>query len=235
MKPIILSSILLSLALAITPAHAAKGGKGGGNGGGGGSEPPATGNDPILFVHGWNSSGSVWNTMISRFEADGYTANELFNWSYDHRQSNATTAMLIEDKVNEIMALTGASKVDIITHSMGGLSSRYYLKFLNGTANVDAWVSLGGPNHGTDFANFCFDTSCYEMRIGSNFLDDLNAGDETPGSVRYGTWRSPCDTVINPDSSVTLKGADNTRTGCISHNGLPTDAGVYQEVRAYVQ
>ncbi|HEV3050080.1 MAG TPA: hypothetical protein VGX50_07220, partial [Longimicrobium sp.] len=26
---------------------------------------------PILFVHGWNSSGSVWNTMIANFKADG--------------------------------------------------------------------------------------------------------------------------------------------------------------------
>ncbi len=224
--------IALCCALSISFAHAAKGGKKGGDGG---SEPPASANDPILFVHGWNSSGSIWNTMINRFQADGYSSSELFNWSYDHRQSNTTTAMLIEDKVNEILATTGASKVDIVVHSMGGLSSRYYLKFLNGTSNVDAWVSLGSPNHGTDTANFCFDTSCYEMRIGSSFLADLNAGDETPGSVRYRTWRSPCDTVINPDDSVKLSGATNTRTGCISHNGLTSDAGVYGQVRDHVQ
>lgn len=190
--------------------------------------------DPILFVHGWSASGSTWDTMISRFQSDGWTSSQLFNWSYDSRQSNVDTAMQIETKVADILAKTGAAKVDIISHSMGGLSSRYFLKFLNGTSSVDSWVSLGGPNHGTDTADACFDTSCYEMRIGSSFLSDLNSGDETPGSTRYRTWWSPCDTVINPDSSVSLSGATNTKTACISHNGLTTDSGVYRQVRDHV-
>lgn len=194
----------------------------------------ASAQDPILFVHGWNSTGSVWDTMISRFSADGWTADKLNNWSYNYRQSNATTAGEIQSKVDGILAATGASKVDIITHSMGGLSSRYYVKNLDG-AKVDEWVSLGGPNHGTDTANFCFDTSCYEMRIGSSFLAALNAGDETPGLVNYRTWWSPCDTVINPDSSVSLSGATNTKTACLSHSALYEDAKVYAQVRDFVR
>jgi triacylglycerol lipase len=191
--------------------------------------------DPILFVHGWNSSGSVWNTMIDRFKADGWTTAELNNWSYNTAQSNKTTANEIKTKVDNILASTGATKVDVVTHSMGGLSSRWYVKFLAGDVKVDDWVSLGGPNHGTDTANFCFDTSCYEMRIGSTFLSELNAGDETPGAVSYGTWWSPCDTVINPDSSVSLSGAKNTKTACISHSNLTTDATVYGQVRDFVR
>jgi triacylglycerol lipase len=172
--------------------------------------------------------------MIGRFKADGYTDAELFSWSYNTSQSNKTTASEIAAKVDQILAATGASKVDIITHSMGGLSSRWFVKFLGGTGVVDEWVSLGGPNHGTDTANWCFQTSCYEMRIGSAFLTELNQGDETPGDVRYGTWWSPCDTVINPDSSVSLSGATNTRTACISHSALYEDATVYGQVKAFV-
>ena len=194
----------------------------------------ASAQDPILFVHGWNSSGSVWNTMISRFSADGWTSAQLNNWSYNYRQSNATTAGEVKAKVDGILAATGASKVDIITHSMGGLSSRYYLKNIDGS-KVDEWVSLGGPNHGTDTANFCFDTSCTEMRIGSSFLAALNATDETPGLVNYRTWWSPCDSVINPDSSVSLSGATNTKTACLSHSALYEDATVYAQVRDFVR
>src|SRR3954447_6472431 len=117
----------------------------------------ASAHDPILFVHGWNSSSSTWNTMVSRFQTDGWTASELNNWSYNWHQSNATTASQIKTKVDGILAATGAAKVDIVSHSMGGLSSRYFLKNLGGGAEVDDWVSLGGPNHGTDTANFCFD------------------------------------------------------------------------------
>jgi triacylglycerol lipase len=194
-----------------------------------------TARNPILFVHGWNSSGSVWNTMISRFQADGWTSAELNNWSYNTSQSNVTTASQVQSKVDQIRSQTGAAKVDIVTHSMGGLSSRYYLKNLGGVNFVDDWVSLGGPNHGTDTANFCGQTSCIEMRIGSTFLTQLNSGDETPGAVSYRTWWSPCDSIINPDSSVSLSGATNTRTACISHSALTTDATVYGQVRDFVR
>jgi triacylglycerol lipase len=200
-----------------------------------GAAAPASAHDPILFVHGWNSNSSTWTTMVGRFQADGWTAAELNNWSYNTSQSNATTAGQIATKVDQILAATGAPKVDLITHSMGGLSSRYYVKNLGGDAKVDDWVSLGGPNHGTDTANFCFQTSCVEMRQGSSFLKALNSGDETPGAVTYRTWWSPCDEVINPDSSVALSGATNTQTACMSHSSLHEDATVYGQVRDFVR
>ena len=64
---------------------------------------------------------------------------------------------------------------------------------------------------------------------------ELNAGDETPGAVSYGTWWSPCDEIINPDSSVALSGATNTKTACISHTALMSDATVYGQVREFVK
>jgi len=195
----------------------------------------ASAHDPILFVHGWNSSSTTWTTMVGRFAADGWTASELNNWSYNTAQSNVTTAGQINTKVNQILTATGAAKVDIISHSMGGLSSRYYLKNLGGTAKIDEWVSLGGPNHGTDTANLCFwNTSCFEMRPGSTFLNNLNSVDETPGTVNYGTWWSPCDEIINPDSSVAISGAINTQTACMSHGDLHENATVYGQVRDFV-
>ncbi|MEU0083536.1 triacylglycerol lipase [Streptomyces sp. NPDC006274] len=187
--------------------------------------------NPILFVHGYNGGSSNWNTMADRFRADGWPSSHLHQWNYDSRQSNTITAQQLSTEVDRVLAATGADQVDIVSHSMGGLSSRYYLKNLDGTAKTEAWVSLGGPNHGTDSANACFDTSCPEMRIGSSFLTALNSGDETPGAPRYATWWSPCDTVINPDSSVSLSGAVNTKTSCVSHTGLLTDATVYAQTR----
>lgn len=190
--------------------------------------------NPILFVHGWNGSSSTWTSMVSRFKQAGWTDSQLFNWSYNSSQSNATTAAQIRTKVNEILSITGATKVDIISHSMGALSSRYYLKNLGGTTYVDAWVSLGGPNHGTSIATLCFSTSCSEMRPGSSFLTALNATDETPGAVRYATWRSDCDFVILPTSSVPVSGGSNTLTSCLSHSGLHSDATVFGQVRTWI-
>jgi triacylglycerol lipase len=191
--------------------------------------------EPILFVHGWNNSGVVWNTMIGRFRADGWTAAQTNNWSYASAQSNAITAAQVAREVDQIRAATGASKVDLITHSMGALPTRYYLKSLGGAAKIDDWVSLGGSNHGTTTADYCFWTvSCREMRLGSTFLAALNAGDETPGAVHYGTWRSPCDQVVDPDSTVPLSGATNFLTACMPHGSLHQATSIYHQVRDFV-
>jgi triacylglycerol lipase len=203
--------------------------------GGHGKPPkPVPLHNPILFVHGWNASSSTWSTMVSRFKADGWTSAELVNWSYNFRQSNATTASQIGQKVDSMLRVTGATKVDIVTHSMGALSARYYVRNLSGDGKVDALVTLGGANHGTATANFCFDTSCFEMRPNSTFINNLNADDETWGTPRYATWWSDCDEVISPHSSALLAGATNTQTACITHSQLHEDAGVYQQVRDWV-
>jgi triacylglycerol lipase len=195
----------------------------------------ASAQDPILFVHGYVESASLWNTMIGRFEKDGYPKSYLSAYTYNTSQSNKIDAEEVKSHVESLLKTTGATKVDIIAHSMGSLNSRYYIKNLGGESKVDDWVSLGGPNHGTETANACFSTSCVEMRVGSTFLKELNATDETPGAVNYGTWWSPCDEIINPDESVILSGASNHKTACMSHTALTTDETVYKEVREFVK
>jgi triacylglycerol esterase/lipase EstA (alpha/beta hydrolase family) len=175
--------------------------------------------DPILFVHGWSESASLWNTMIGRFEKDGYSKSELSAYSYNTSQSNKIDA-----------------EKEVASHVESLLNTRWYIKFDGGESKVDDWVSLGGPNHGTETANACaFQVACQEMEVGSKFLSELNAGDETPGTVNYGTWWSPCDEIINPDESVILSGASNHKTACMSHTALTTNETVYKEVREFVK
>lgn len=192
--------------------------------------------DPILFVHGYAGNGGNWQDMKAKFLADGWQPSELYACNYSFTISNAASASEISAQVDEIIRKTGATRVDIVAFSMGSVSSRYYLKNLGGSAKIDAWVSLAGPNHGTDAAenNNCGFTPCREVTPGSAFLADLNSGDETPGLARYGTWRSPCDATINPDESVVLLGATNNTTACIAHIQMLTDNGVYAQVRAFV-
>jgi triacylglycerol lipase len=201
--------------------------------------PAAAGeHDPILFVHGFGGNGDRWATMVDRFEADGWASDRLFTISYDSTKSNAEIALDVRDAVDDIRATTGAAEVDIVAMSMGGLNTRHYMKFLGGAAVVDDYVSLAGPNHGTTTASLlCLgggNATCNEMKPGSPFLANLNSGDETPGDADYGTFWSPCDNMINPDSSVSLAGAANTRVGCISHADFLTDPSVYGLVRDVV-
>ncbi|HEX9936678.1 MAG TPA: hypothetical protein VGB15_06135 [Longimicrobium sp.] len=189
--------------------------------------------DPILFVHGWQGNAGQWRTMMARFRRDGWGEAELFAWTFDDRQSNVAVAARISARIDQVLAATGASRVDVVTHSMGSLSTRYYLKNLARAGRVDAWASLGGPNHGTQAAWLCFSTACSEMRPGSAFLAALNRGDETPGAARYATWGSPCDEVVGP-SSVALDGAENYPTPCVAHLDLLLDTAVYRQLRDFV-
>jgi triacylglycerol lipase len=197
----------------------------------GGTAPPP---DPVVFVHGWLGNGDVWAPMVERFEADGYTDDLLHAWSYDSSRANDEIAGALAEEVARVLAATDAAAVDIVAHSMGSLSSRWYLAHLGGDQHVDAWVSLGGPNHGMELVA-CPNRSCDDMRIGSAFLTRLNDGDETPGDVRYATWWSPCDTVVDPDASVSLEGATNARTGCVGHGELIDDQVIYEQVRDFVR
>ena len=191
---------------------------------------------PILFVHGYNSSASIWTTMVGRFRKDGWQSSELAAFTYNTAVSNVTTAALIAGKVDSIQRATGAARVAIVGHSMGTLSARYYIKNLGGQSTVAALVSLAGANHGTNLAIFCIaEVSCQEMVPGSGFLTTLNADDETPGFVGYRTWWSNCDEVISPRTSMLLAGATNTQTACLDHSSLHQDAGVYSMVRDWVR
>jgi triacylglycerol lipase len=194
----------------------------------------APAHDPILFVHGWRGSADQWRPMMRRFTGDGWSAARLFAWTFQPGEPNARAAARLAGRVDQILAATGASRVDIVAHSMGSLSSRYYLRKLESAGKVDAWVSLAGPNHGITLAGLCLAADCGEMRPGSPFLAALNAGDETPGAARYATWRSPCDEIVDPVETVVLEGAENHLTGCLSHLGILRDTAVYRGVRDFV-
>lgn len=207
-----------------------------------GAAPPAlaagTPPDPVVFVHGANADPAVWGEMRADFVRAGYPEDRLAAWSYDTRQStNEVLSGRLASYVDAVLARTGASRVDIVAHSLGSLPSRWYVKFGGGADKVGHWASLAGPNHGTTTAWACalWNQACKDMTPGSYVLTRLNSGDETPGTTRYGTWSSPCDGVIVPVSSTELDGAVNTRAeGCPTHNGLLTDDTVSLQVRAFL-
>ena len=191
---------------------------------------------PVVFVHGFMGKGGQWDDMRGALADDGYPEDRLHVFSYDWARSNTTIAGQLADHVDDVRGQHDADRVHLVTHSMGGLSSRYYVQNLGGTETVDQWVSIGGPNNGTDIANLCPSpiTPCEEMRHGSDFLDGLNDGDPTPGPVGYTTIRSSCDAVISPTDSTSLPGADNIEAGCVEHISMMWNGGVIDHVLGVV-
>ena len=211
--------------------------------------------NPILFVHGWTGDASGWNTMKLRFYNDGWLGERLRaftfidNYNYTS-EGNIVNAMSIKNWVDDFLNDTGADKIDIIAHSMGGLSSRYYIKSLSGIDKVDDFVSIASPHHGVYGGVEVFYSE-------STLLVSLNEGDETPGgilsdtigfrgdpvgartyngthipgNIKYTSIYSTEDGVVSPVISSELEGADNIQVGGVDHVSLIFDEDIYTIIK----
>ncbi|HWE90834.1 MAG TPA: lipase [Pseudonocardiaceae bacterium] len=195
--------------------------------------PFANGKDPIIFVHGILSTSSIWDTMeASLKQNDGYTDSQLYAIDYTWQQSNVTTAQFIAQTVDQVLAKTGASQVDIVSHSMGSISSRYCIKFSGCAGKVNHWISLDGVNNGTSMWSACsWIVACQEMAPNSSVLTKLNTAPQLPTGVKWSTFWSANNFPVVPATSTELPGATNTETaGNVSHISIPSDSAVISGV-----
>ncbi len=222
-----------------------------------GSQP----HNPILFLHGWTKSWMDWVFMRLWFKNDGWpNSSEFYSgyaYDFDDRnncsvQANINNAYKIKQWVEEILNETGAEKIDLVGHSMGGLSSRYYIKFLGGIDTVDDYVSLGSPHHG-ELLTTCGSTGVNALAI------LLNEGDETPGGILNDTLGDRVDPILGatynsthipgtvnytsiysrddeivPEISSALDGAHNIEVENLGHSQLFKEESMYELVKAAV-
>jgi triacylglycerol esterase/lipase EstA (alpha/beta hydrolase family) len=69
----------------------------------------------------------------------------LFIFPYDWRLSNANSAAKLKDLIDCVHSLYPAKKVDILTHSMGGLVARRYIVNHPNNHHVNKWISMVAP------------------------------------------------------------------------------------------
>lgn len=202
--------------------------------------------DPVIIVAGTFSPSFANEPLANRLRNDGYQAF-IFELPTLGLQDIDLTAEALDDFADGVRAQTGAAKVDLVGHSQGGLVARSYVKDFGGASEVDSLITLGTPNRGTYIANLgeffgfgnCLGVvACEQMSIGSSYLDALNAGDDTIGSVRYTTFRTKYDELVRPVDNATLyDGAVNVRIQdrCwgryVGHVGLIVDGTVYSGIR----
>jgi triacylglycerol esterase/lipase EstA (alpha/beta hydrolase family) len=193
--------------------------------------------DPVLLVHGFRGSSSGWGSLAATLQARGYRASEIATIDYDGEASNVDVAGQIAREAAALRTRTGASRIDVVSHSMGAISSRYWLERLGGAAHVDAWVSLAGVNEGTVWAYGCYVLApCQEMVPTSSMLRALNDRlRATSGTTRYGAWWSPCDDAIVPRTNAELPGAHNVETACLGHTEMRTDPRVLAQVARFLR
>ncbi len=95
--------------------------------------------------------------LVNEFKNQGYVENEtLFTFPYDWRYGvsgkyadGKTNSDLLKEKIQAIMAQTGASKVNVVAHSMGGLIVKKYVTDNQTNSHIDKAVFVGVPNTGS--------------------------------------------------------------------------------------
>jgi triacylglycerol lipase len=170
---------------------------------------------PVVLVHGtFEGATDNWSTVSPQIKAAGYC---VFALEYGNRGTGdiPTSAGQLARFVDAVLGATRARKVSLVGHSQGGMMPRWYIKFLGGAAKVDDLVGLAPSNHGTTnpgafVAGATFCPACDQQRAGSPFLQQLNAGDETPGTASYTVVETRYDEVVTPFTSAFLAPGPNT-------------------------
>jgi triacylglycerol lipase len=179
---------------------------------------------PVLLVPGWLDVGADLEPLRERLVEAGWAEDRVATLRFeDPVGSNLTHAVEISRAVEELRRSTGAERVDVIAHSMGGLALRHYLLFLDGGAFARRVVFLGTPHRGTLAAHLAWGDGGEEMVPGSDFLKELNSRGTVPEGVRVKTIRTRIDLRVLPMSSATLPGATDVEICCPTHAGLLND------------
>lgn len=177
---------------------------------------------PVLLVHGFRGSPGAFDTMAARLARDGREVHAIALPGQD----NIVNARAIRD----FAVAHHLRRVDVVAHSMGGLSSRWFARYLRGSISIAHYVALGTPQYGLWAA--CPAPLDYggQMCPDGAFLRKLNTGDDTPGTTRYTSISSADDGIVPASSSRLDGGACLVRDGGVTHGGLLSDARVYQQV-----
>jgi pimeloyl-ACP methyl ester carboxylesterase len=208
------------------------------------TQPPPGANDfschpsaahpyPVVLVHGtYLTMSDTWQAAAPLLANHGYCVF-VFNYGgtaptddFQGLGELSASAQQLAAFVDQVLAATGAAKVDLVGHSQGGMMPRYYLGFLGGAPKVDKLVGLAPPNYGTTIDGLitALNTlgllapvnsvvgaaceACVQEEVGSPFLAALNVNPTVP-TVQYTVIADKGDEVTTPYTDAFLPPAAN--------------------------
>lgn len=175
---------------------------------------------PVLLVPGWRDDSKQLDPLRRRFVEAGWADSTVATLSFeDPVGSNREHAREIAVAVSELLALTGAPRVDVVAHSMGGLALRYFLQ-AGGHPEIRRVVFLATPHRGTWIASLAWGEGGEEMQPGSSFLLSLMRFYAVPPGVEGITVRTPVDLHVLPPESAALPPLPDIEVCCPTHAGM---------------
>ncbi|MFI9502856.1 lipase family alpha/beta hydrolase [Nocardia sp. NPDC052566] len=192
-------------------------------------KPSATRPRPVVLAHGTDSSAySDYSGIGAQLTAAGFCVFAPNYGGKPGEKSYGTEDMRLSGLqlsafVDQVLAATGATKVDLVGFSQGATITRYYANKLGGAPKVAQWVGVASPSYGgvmyglvpvvqaipggLDAFARVTSFAAVQQAQGSPFMTEVNAGGDTVPGVRYVTIGSRVDEMIQPFSNIALRGA----------------------------
>ena len=189
---------------------------------------------PVLLVPGYGGSTRSLQTLADRLTAAGRDA-AVVAVPGDGTGDLTASADVLAAAVDDALARTGATSVDVVGYSAGGVIARIWAAD-GGAGQARRVLTLGAPHHGTTIADLASGVlpaecpeGCRQLTTDSELLARLNAGDETPAGPTWVSIWTTADTVVTPPESADLDGAldlpvqDVCADSRVAHGQLPAD------------
>ncbi|RLV49628.1 lipase [Nocardioides mangrovicus] len=198
---------------------------------------------PVVLVPGYGADLAALDPLARTLVQQGRTS-VVFRPADDGTGDLRAEARALGRLVDRTLTSSHAESVDLVGYSAGGVVARLYVRDDGGRHTVRRVLTIGSPHHGTDVAQLAEDvagscpTACEQLATGSDLIQRLDAGDETPTGPRWVTVRSSSDRTVVPTDSAELAGALNVLVQEVcpgrttSHGALPGDPVVLATLRS---
>jgi triacylglycerol lipase len=178
---------------------------------------------PVLLVHGVLCNAGVWSWMARKLHLAGIAP--VYGLSYGPPLASIYRfAAQMHREVERICALQRVPQVMVVAHSMGGLVTLAYLRRY-GHGRVRRLVTIGTPWQGSHHARWFPGIALRQLRPGNAWLRELDPHVAADGPPVTSIW-SWHDSMVTPQTSSILPGADNVPLIGVGHNALLANARV---------
>jgi predicted alpha/beta hydrolase family esterase len=178
----------------------------------------------LLLIAGFMCNRAAWRPLLGSGALAGFnvaTVNlEPIFGDID------TYAEVVHRSVEALRSATGAARVVLVGHSMGGLAARVYLR-KHGDAHVARVITLASPHHGTIFGRLGHSRNARQMASRSPFIEHLRQHDRGRWA-RFTTVATRDDNLVVPRSSPLLPGAKQIELDGVGHLALIEDPRAWQ-------
>jgi predicted alpha/beta hydrolase family esterase len=186
---------------------------------------PAPARLPVVLVHGVLCNAGAWARTAEKLAALGIAPIYAISYGPPLHPIEEFSAQL-DAYLDQVLAATGARRAVLVTHSMGGIVARDWLRRYD-TRKVARIVTIGAPHHGSVFAWLMAGACLAEIRWHSAWIEALPAAPASPPMVAL--W-SPHDSMVAPQVSCLLDGAQSVAFPGVGHNALIGDGAVLARV-----